>query len=76
MRKKILPTLPYQDLQIYEFLKNLPPTQLNGPTRLFGRLEYLSLYIFIIHNHFPFYVRLYVESALIINSSLQNLEFH
>ena len=26
------------------FLRNLPPTQLNGPTRLFGRLEYANAY--------------------------------
>ena len=37
--EKIQPTWPYSDLHVYQFRRNLPPTRLNGPRRLFGRLE-------------------------------------
>ena len=32
--------------------ENLPPTQLNGPTRLFGRLEYAYLFRNLAHSTF------------------------
>ena len=29
-------------LRVYKFSRNLPPTQLNDPTQLFDRLEYMN----------------------------------
>jgi hypothetical protein len=44
--KIILPTHPCLRPAIYLFLRNLPPTQLHGPTQLFGRLEYFCMTVY------------------------------